>query len=75
MATSSTFPDLLTAAETAQRRRRTTQALAMERRRGAGPPYIRDGSRILYPRDELEQWLKDHRVDPALQHSTASGLT
>lgn len=55
----------LTTAEVADLRRRTPQALTMERRRGQGPPYIADGGRILYPEDELEQWLAARRVDPA----------
>lgn len=56
----------LTVAEAAERRRRTPQALAMERSRGEGPPYIRDGARVLYDEGELERWLAARRVDPAL---------
>lgn len=55
----------LTAAETASLRRKTPQALTMERSRGAGPPYVVDGGRVLYPADELREWLEARRVDPA----------
>lgn len=57
----------LTTKEAAERRRRTQQALTMERKRGEGPPYIVDGGRILYSEDELEAWLTARRVDPALR--------
>lgn len=56
----------LTPRQVAEIRHRTEQALTMERQRGDGPAYIRDGGRILYPADELEQWLARHRVDPSL---------
>lgn len=54
----------LTTAQAAERRGRTRQALANERSRHMGPPYIRDGGRVLYSEDELEQWLTTRRVDP-----------
>lgn len=56
---------LLTAQEVAGIRRKTQQALSMERARGTGPPYVIDGGRILYPEDMLEKWLQDHLVDPS----------
>lgn len=59
-------PTLLTSAQVAAIRRKTPQALAMERARNEGPPYIQDGGRILYDEDELNRWLAAHRVDPAL---------
>jgi hypothetical protein len=34
----------------------------MERQRGEGPPWIRDGGRILYPEKELERYLTDRTV-------------
>jgi hypothetical protein len=55
----------LTAAEVADRRRKTTQALANERKRGEGPPYVKDNGRVLYPADELDRYLEDRIVVPA----------
>jgi hypothetical protein len=69
MSTAAPTPDRpahYTTTETADLRRRTPQALANERARGEGPPYIRDGNKILYPADELDRWLIAHRVDPVL---------
>ena len=51
-----------TAKEVAERRRKTEQALASERARGEGPPWVRDGARILYPEDELERYLDERLV-------------
>ena len=50
--------------EVAEIRRRTEAALAHERKRGDGPPYVHDGRRVLYPADELERWLEDNLVRP-----------
>jgi hypothetical protein len=58
---------LLTAKEVAERRRRTPQALVMERKRGTGPPYILDGGRVLYREDDVEAWLEECRIDPSKQ--------
>jgi hypothetical protein len=52
----------LTAKEVAERRRRTEAALAKERERGLGPPYIKDNGRILYPEDGLEEYLAERLV-------------
>jgi hypothetical protein len=52
----------LTAREVAEIRRKNESALAKERERGEGPPWIRDGARVLYPEDELEQYLADRLV-------------
>jgi hypothetical protein len=56
--------EMLTPAEVAARRRRTVQALAMERSRGGGPPYVRDQRRIYYPKEEFEAWMERNRVEP-----------
>ncbi|MBI5018479.1 MAG: helix-turn-helix domain-containing protein [Deltaproteobacteria bacterium] len=29
-----------------------------------GPPYIKRGSRILYPRADFERWLESQRIQP-----------
>lgn len=50
--------------EVADIRRKTETALAHERVRGQGPPWIRDGARVLYPSDELEAWLASNLVRP-----------
>jgi len=47
----------LTCRQVAEIRRKSEPALVQERKRGIGPPYIRDGGRILYPEDELYAWL------------------
>jgi hypothetical protein len=52
----------LTAKEVAEIRRKTEPALTKERDRGEGPPWVRDGGRILYPEDELERYLEARLV-------------
>lgn len=56
-----------TSKEAGDIRRRTEVALATERSRGQGPPFVKDGRRVLYPVDEFERWLADHlvSVDPS----------
>jgi hypothetical protein len=54
----------LTPREVAKIRRRTETALSHERNRKQGPPWIRDGGRVLYPADELEAWLEANTVRP-----------
>lgn len=53
-------PEYLTTAEVAALRRMKEDSLAQERFRKpyAGPPYVKDGGRVLYPRDRLEAWLE-----------------
>jgi hypothetical protein len=53
----------LTAKEVAAIRRKSEPALAEERKRGIGPPYIRDNGRILYPEDAVYAWLEARRVE------------
>jgi hypothetical protein len=55
---------LLTPAEVAEIRHRTEVALAQERTRKVGPPYIKDGGRILYPEDLLYEYLDARMVRP-----------
>lgn len=47
----------LTPKQVAAIRLKSEPALVQERKRGIGPPFIRDGGRILYPEDELYAWL------------------
>jgi hypothetical protein len=55
----------LTAEEVAEIRRKSEGALSKERERGEGPPWVRDGARILYPADELERYLAERLVTGA----------
>jgi hypothetical protein len=55
--------EYLTTAEVAGMRRMKEASLAQERFRmmnegGDGPPFIKDGGRVLYPSDLLEAWLE-----------------
>jgi hypothetical protein len=52
--------DYLMARECAAYRRRSVRSLDRERAEGSGPPYIRDGSRILYRRTDVDAWLAAH---------------
>ena len=56
-------PNYLTAKEVAGIRRKSEPALAEERKRGVGPPYVRDNGRILYPEDALYEWLEARLVE------------
>jgi predicted DNA-binding transcriptional regulator AlpA len=49
--------DLLLPAEAAELLRRGPRTLARWRAEGVGPRYSKVGSRILYPRGEIEEWL------------------
>lgn len=52
----------LTSKEVAAIRRKSQPALSQERKRGKGPPYIVDGGRVLYPADELQEWLDSRLI-------------
>jgi hypothetical protein len=49
--------------QVAKIRHRTEPALAAERRRLLGPPFIRDGGRVLYDEEALYAWLDERVVD------------
>jgi hypothetical protein len=49
----------LTTREVARVRRMSLDSLAHERARGAGPPWIKDGGRVLYPVRALGEYLTD----------------
>jgi hypothetical protein len=53
----------LTPKQVAGIRQKGEPALVQERKRGIGPPYIRDGGRILYPEDTLYAWLDARLVN------------
>jgi hypothetical protein len=48
------FSDLLTPQEAAKLRRCSMRKQEVERATGRGPAYIRDGSRILYSRSDID---------------------
>jgi len=52
-----TSHELLLPAEAAELLRRGSRTLARWRAEGVGPRYSKVGSRILYPRRELEEWV------------------
>jgi hypothetical protein len=54
-----------TPAELANFRRVGEKTLANERAKGEGPPYIKAGRTILYPLDELREWMVANTVHPA----------
>jgi hypothetical protein len=55
----------LTAKEVAVIRRKSESGLCKERDRGEGPPWLKDGTRILYPAAELYEYLEGLTVTPA----------
>jgi hypothetical protein len=48
--------DLLTQVEAARKRRRSVRTLERERAEGRGPPYVRDGGRILYRWGDIRKY-------------------
>lgn len=61
---------LLIAEEVAERLRTTVPALHCLRYRGAAPPAIRVGKRLLFPEDQLEAWLLARQEEgPALNRA------
>lgn len=56
------LPPLLTPREVAQLRRTTINQLNQERYLGRGPRFIKDGRRILYPRNELLDYLERNTI-------------
>ncbi len=54
----------LTDAEAAAALNRTRRALSGWRRAGFGPPWLKVGATILYPRHGLKAWLEAITIDP-----------
>ena len=54
----------LTPKEAADLLRTTKAALAGRRCRDSGPPYIKEGNRILYPVDALTAYLDANTIHP-----------
>jgi len=59
------LPPVLTAEQVAPLLGMTASALAQDRFRGVGCPYIRMGSKIRYLRADVAQYLIEGRVTPA----------
>lgn len=73
---------LLTEAQAAAYRGLKPQTVRIERCRGKGPRYIRQGGRIFYRRSDLERYLEACAVDPSakqeerkLERSLIAGVT
>lgn len=58
------LPRFLRTAEVANVMRKSANAVVQDRYLGLGPPYIRDGRRILYDRDQVIEYLRQHTVQP-----------
>ena len=59
----------LTPAEAADLLRTTPAALAVRRCRDSGPPYVKEGNRILYPLDALTAYLDANTIHPTEKDS------
>lgn len=69
-ATANLTEERLTPEEAAQFLRTTVEALKTRRSRGKGPPYVKDGERVLYLRADLEEHVRKGRVDPEAEQET-----
>ena len=58
------LPPFLRTPEVAKIMRTTTNAVVQDRYLGRGVPYIRGGRRILYARDDVIEYLREHTVQP-----------
>jgi hypothetical protein len=56
--TANVLEGYLSEAEMAHQRGKGLRTLRLERQRGDGPPYTRDGRDVLYPIDGFRAWLK-----------------
>lgn len=59
------LPELLVPRETAKTLRTTTGNLANRRSQGLGPPFVKLGGRIFYPKDLLVRYIAERIVDPS----------
>jgi len=55
---------ILTPVESGQIRHKTPRAQALERIRGKGPKYIRDGRKIFYLLKDIEEYIEANRRNP-----------
>jgi hypothetical protein len=61
-------PEYLTHREAAALLRSTPAALHVRNHEGKGPPRLKVGKRLLYPRVELLAWIESHRVTRPAHH-------
>jgi hypothetical protein len=54
----------LTEEQLGEKRNKSPRTLRLERQRGKGPPYVRDGRQVLYPISEYRAWLVSKMVQP-----------
>jgi excisionase family DNA binding protein len=54
-----TVPDYLTPAEVADLLRLAPQTLTNMRHKGGGPPFVKVGQAVRYPRQPLERWIAE----------------
>lgn len=64
--------EYLISAEVAEKLRVTTKALTYWRATNQGPPSVKIGSSIRYPRAEFEQWLADQHTKTLRGDSVAA---
>jgi hypothetical protein len=62
--TANPLADYDTPAEAARIRDKTERTLRLERQRGEGPPWVRDGKKVYYPREGFRAWLKANERQP-----------
>lgn len=60
--TTTSAPGALDTADAAQYTGIARATLKKWRTTGVGPPYVRAGTKIVYLIEDLDQWLRDHRV-------------
>jgi hypothetical protein len=60
-------------AELAAIRKLKRRTLANERAAGRGPPYIKDGKTIWYPRDKFKRYMESKMVTPGRERTLATG--
>ena len=48
-------------------------SLANERARGKGPPYVKLGACVMYPRDGLKKWIAQNTVTPGRTRTMIDG--
>jgi len=58
------FAGYVTDAQLARQRGLSLVSLRLERARGEGPPFTRDGRRVLYSAEGFREWLASFEVKP-----------
>ena len=63
---------LLTQKETASYTRLSENTLAKYRCEGGGPKFTKLGSRVLYPREEIERWIAENTVSSTSEQASTA---